>query len=184
MNKIINWCRGVNNWFIYVISYKENKENDLINDKKIIEKNKQIEKLKKEIENYKNYENEKINIIKLREKDIKKLSTKIHEYKSQLKEITEKLLHEQEENMQLNKKLETKEHERRTSAGAVGAKQKKINRLKKEIEELNKQHTLEILSKNATIEYLKKHRRAPTKEEVIAYELSLKEVEKRINNKQ
>lgn len=179
-DKIINWCRGVNNWFVYVASYKENKENDLISDKKLIEQNRKIDELKLEIEGYKHLENERINLIHLRENTIHELQKKYGELHRELKELTEKLNQEKAENTKLEKLLNEKEHQRRQKSSILGAKQGKINRLEKKIEELNNEHKLEILSKEATIEYLKRHRRAPDIEEIKAYEYQRKEVEKRM----
>ena len=171
---------GFRGWLNYIRDYKSNKDNDLINDNQIIRKNKEIEKLKKEIESYKYYENERINLIQLREKRIKELNQKYGELKKELKDAYEKLYEEQMSNAKLQEVIKEKEHQRRQNASVIGAKQGKINRLEKKMDDLKKQHELEILSKNATIEYLKKHRRAPSEEEIKAYDFQFKEVEKRM----
>jgi len=171
--QIINLYLGVSNWLKYVRSYKENKENDSISDHKIMEQRKKIEKLKKEIESYKYLENERINLLQLRENRIDELSKKYGEIKKNNKSLQECIWNMQEQ-------LQKKEHERRVNAATLGAKQKRINNLERIIKEMQERHNEEILSKDATIEYLKRHRRAPSVEEIKAYELQQKEVEKRI----
>lgn len=168
-DKIINWCRGVNNWFVYVASYKENKENDLISDKKLIEKNKKIEELKLEIAGYKKLENERINLIHLREKRIHELSKKYSELKEKNKKLQEMIFNQTKCIEELTKKIQNKEISRRKSAGAIGGYKVKINELKKELDR-----------KDRMIVFLKTNRRAPSMEEIKAYELQMKEVEKRM----
>lgn len=153
---------------------------DLEFDKQIAEKNNKIQELKKHISELKEAEKEQNRLFQLRETRIQEFSKKYGELRKELKSVYEQLYDEQISNAKLEEQLEEKEHQRRQKSSIIGAKQGKINRLEKKIEELNNEHKLEILSKNATIEYLKRHRRAPDIEEIKAYEYQRKEVEKRM----
>ena len=66
-------------------------------------------------------------------------------------------------------KIEEKEYQRRANATKIGAKQRKINNLEKELEKANMK-----------INWLQKNQKAPSKEEIMAYETRMKEVEKRL----
>ena len=168
------WFERVKNW----LNKEEN--NDLEHDYKIVEQRRKIDKLTKEIVENKKFEKERTHLLELREKRIHDLTESYTTLKNEIKNVNQALTEANEYIEKLEKKLEIKEHQRRQNASTIGAKQAKINRLEKKIQELNKKHELEILSKNATIEYLKRHRRAPDIEEIKAYEYQRKEVEKRM----
>ena len=67
--------------------------------------------------------------------------------------------------------LNAKEEQRRKAAGQVGGLKATITKLTKELERANQK-----------INWLKTNQKAPTKEEIIAYETRMKEVEKRIKD--
>lgn len=170
MNKIINWCRGVNNWLNYVRNYKENKDNDLIYDHKLIEKQREIDKQKVETAEYKYLVEERQKLIQLQEKRIQNLNKKITGLNLKKRELVECLAYAQIKMNMLEDKLAKKESSRRKNASAIGGLKAKINSLTKELEQAN-----------YTINYYRKSKK-PNVEEIKAYEYQRKEVEKRIKD--
>lgn len=170
MNKIINWCRGVNNWLNYVRNYKENKDNDLIYDHKLIERHKQIRALQEELARKECLEKERTDLMALREKRIQQLNKKITELNLQKRELVECLAYAQIKMNMLEDKLAKKESSRRKNASAIGGLKAKINSLTKELEQAN-----------YTINYYRKSKK-PNVEEIKAYEYQRKAVEKRIKD--
>lgn len=170
-NSVIKWCRGVNDWWNYVRSYKENKLNEEITDHRIVELYKKINKLEEEKKQYEYIAKEKDNLIQLRDKKVQSLSDKyssIIKRNNELREIIEINL---QKNDELNVKLQETEEARRKSAGSIGGLKAQINKLTKKLDEAN-----------YTINFYKTHRKSPSLEELKAYEYSRKEVEKRIKN--
>jgi len=92
------------------------------------------------------------------------------------------LIKEQQKTIDLTKQLEDKEHQRRQNASAIGGKQKKITNLEKKIKSLEERHNQELDMKDRTIEFYKNKVKAPTLEEIKAYENGDKEVLKRMKN--
>lgn len=166
------WLNEVGDWLNYVRNYKESKDNEDITDGTIVELNKKIKKLNKRIEQASYIAREKDNLNSLRERRIDALNNKISSYvkrNDELRSIVETLY---KENAELKEKVEQKELARRKNAGAIGGLKAKINELKQDLERANQKIT-----------WLKNNQKAPTKEEIIAYETRMKEVEKRIKNK-
>ena len=106
----------------------------------------------------------------LREKRIEATNNKLSEYIRRNDELRSMLKTTMDENKELQEKLDQKELARRKNAGAIGGLKAKINEL---TEKLNKA--------NYTIEYYRKSKK-PNIEEIKAYELGYKEVEKRQKN--
>ena len=155
-------------WLKYVKNYKENKDNDLIYDHKLIEKQREIDKQKVETAEYKYLVAERQKLIQLQEKRIQNLNKKITFLKKNAKELDECLAYFEIKTNMLEEKLNEKEQARRKIAGSLGGYKAKISQLQKELEKAN-----------YTINFYKTHQKSPTLEELKAYEYSRKEVERR-----
>jgi chromosome segregation ATPase len=162
---------GFRGWLKYIRDYKDNKDNDLIYDHKLITKCEQIRKLQEEIAKKEFLAKEKDNLIELREKRIDALNNKISNYVKRNDELRSIIETQYKEINDLKEKIEEKELSRRKSAGSVGGLKAKIN-------ELDEQ----LIKANYTINFYKTHQKSPTIEELKAYEYSRKEVEKRQKN--
>ena len=174
-----NNYKGFRGWINYIRDYKDNIDNDLVSEQKLIDANKQIRRLEERLKKTIDLSHEKDTLIQLREQRIEQLTTKISELKvdNNTKQNIIAILNEQLD--ELSTKYQEKEHQRRVNAVEIGHRQRKINKLEKEIEDLK----YEIEKKDHKINFLKASKHAPTKEEVEAYEMQMKEVEKRIKNK-
>ena len=64
------WLNGVGEWLNYVKNYKESKNNEDITDGTIVELNKKIKKLQKELKDREYIAKEKDNLLLLKEKRI------------------------------------------------------------------------------------------------------------------
>ena len=174
------WLNEVGDWLNYVKDYKESKSNEEITDGTIIELNKKIKKLQKDIKDREYIAKEKDNLLALKEKRIEALNNKISSYvkrNDELRSIIETQYKENAElrrnlgttmkaNNELQEKLRITEKARRKNAGAIGGLKAKINELKTDLERANQKIT-----------WLKTNQKAPTKEEIIAYETRMKEVD-------
>ena len=166
------WLNGVGDWLNYVRNYKESKDNEDITDGTIVELNKKIKRLNKRIEQASYIAREKDNLISLRERRIDALNNKISSYVRRNDELRSIVETQYKENEKLQEKVKEKELARRKNAGAIGGLKAKINELKQDLERANQKIT-----------WLKTNQKAPTKEEIIAYETMMKEVEKRQKQK-
>ncbi len=166
------WLNGVGDWLNYVRNYKESKDNEDITDGTIVELNKKIKRLNKRIEQASYIAREKDNLISLRERRIDALNNKISSYVRRNDELRSIVETQYKENELLQEKLKEKELARRKNAGAIGGLKAKINELKTDLERANQK-----------IIWLKNNQKAPTKEEIIAYETRMKEVQKRNKEK-
>lgn len=161
-----NLSLNIRDYFIWVFNYKklseewkrENEQN-VLNE---IHSNRKIEKLNQERDLI---QKEKDNLIKLREK-------RIHDLNSQVGNLKRNLSLKEKECLDLQNKLEEKEKTRKSLASKLGGIQGTIKHLEKELQMANDK-----------IEFLKSSRRAPTKDEILAYEYSQKEVLKRQNER-
>ena len=159
----LNYCR--------IKNYKENKQNDLESDHRLIECQKKIEKLEKEKSQHEFIEKERENLALLRERRIQALSDKLSSTIKRNKELRQVIQSNSEKIDTLNVKLQETEEARRKSAGSIGGLKAQINKLTKKLDEAN-----------YTINFYKTHRKSPSLEELKAYEYSRKEVERRIKN--
>lgn len=166
------WYIGVCDWLNYVKNYKESKNNEDITDGTIVELNKKIKKLNKRIEQASYIAREKDNLISLRERRIDALNNKIASYVRRNDELRSIVETQYKENEKLQEQVKEKELARRKNAGAIGGLKAKINELKQDLERANQKIT-----------WLKTNQKAPTKEEILAYEMRMKEVEKRQKGK-
>ena len=159
-------------WVRYVRDFKDNKDNDLIYDQNIVAKQKEIDELKNSIENREYIAKSKDELIALQEKRIGVLTSELSSTKKRNNELrnTISMLYRQNEDLQIE--VEKKELLRRKKAGQIGGYTKEINKLRQELERANQK-----------IHWLKTNQKAPTKEEIIAYEMRMKEVEKRQKQK-
>lgn len=160
---------GFKGWVRYVRDYKSNIKNSHQYEEYIDETSKLREQLKQEIENKKLIGQEKDNLLKLREEKIQILSNELCRAKKEIKkQITEKEIYidEYERTQYL---LDEKEKARRKYAGSIGGLKAKISVLKKDLARANQK-----------INWLSNNQKAPTKEEILAYELQMKEVEKKL----
>lgn len=140
---------------------------------KLAEENEEIANLISELKNLK----EKLS------STIKENNSKIDNLTLQLDTKDKLLIKESKKNIELLNKLKEKDNKRIASVGTISSKQKKIDNLEKKINELIEKHKQELKKKDRAIEFLKTHRRAPSEEEIKAYDFQFKEVEKRIKEK-
>ena len=166
------WYVGVCDWLNYVRNYKEAKSNEEITDAEKVEQNKKIKKLQKELKDREYIAKEKDNLLALKEKRIEAMGNKISSYAKRNDELRSVLNITMEENDKLKALVKEKEKARRRNAGAIGGLKAKINELKQDLERANQKIT-----------WLKTNQKAPTKEEILAYEMRMKEVEKRQKQK-
>ena len=161
---------GFRGWLNYIKDYKDNK--DLLGENlREKELNDKINELNDEIEKLLYIGKEKENLIALREKRIEALNNKISSYVKRNDELRSVIETMSNENEAIKEQLETKELARRKNAGAIGGLKAKISVLKKDLARANQK-----------INWLCNNQKAPTKEEILAYELQMKEVEKRQKN--
>lgn len=167
-----NGYRGFIGWFRYVRDYKNNLENESIYEGNMVELQKKINKLEKkynqEILSRKLIEQEKNNLLQLRNDKIDILSSSLTQAKidNNTKQNVINILNEQlddaEETIK-NKILIIKELNMRYARC-----QRKIQKLEKDAQK--NEHR---------INFLKSCKDAPSKEKVLAYEKCMREVERR-----
>ena len=164
---------GFRGWLNYVRDYKDNKDNDLICEQRLIEANNKVDELEKIIDNLKTLLKEKDTLITLRNKRIETTNQKCSDLIRRNDELRNNLETSGKEIKELSLKLNEKELARRKNAGAIGGLKARINELK-----------LALDKANHKINFLENSRHAPSKEEILAYETRMKEVEKRQRGKQ
>jgi chromosome segregation ATPase len=147
----------------YIRDYKDNKD---LSGENLKEK-----ELQDRIDKLTTNSKEKDNLLALRNQRIDVLNQEITDLKQRNDELRRNLNTTMKENDKLQEKVEEKEKARRKNAGAIGGLKAKINELKQDLERANQKIT-----------WLKTNQKAPTKEEIIAYETRQKEVEKRQKN--
>lgn len=174
-----NNYKGFRGWLNYIRDYKDNVDNDLISEQRLIDANKEIEKLNNKIKDLEFIGKVNDELIKKQDGRIQELNKKYSSLRKGENEKFKEIEELQQFINQLTNDLEETEYRRRVNATEIGHKQRKINKLEKEKEELK----LEIAKKDHMINFLKSSKHAPTKEEIIAYETQMKEVEKRQKNK-
>lgn len=161
-----NLSLNIRDYFIWVFNYKKLKEEwqkeSLQNDCDLIESQNKIKKINNDRELI---QQEKDKLIKLRDDRIGELNKCVGKLKRKMSVI-------EEENNKLKADIKLKEESRHSSASKVGALQKNINRLEKELKLANDK-----------IEFLKNNRKSPSLEELKAYEYSRREVLKRQNER-
>ena len=166
------WYDGVCDWLNYVRNYKESKNNEDITDGTIVELNKKIAKLKNEKKQLSYIGKEKDSLLELKEKRIEAMGNKISNYAKRNDELRSIIETQYKENEKLKQKLDQKELARRRNAGAIGGYKAKINELEEQ-----------LMKAEHTINFYKTHQKSPTLEEIKAYELGHREVEKRLRQK-
>lgn len=151
---------GFRGWLNYIRDYNDNKD--------LLGENTLEKELREEIEKLKANSKEKDNLLVLRNKRIDSCNEEIIDLKRRNDEIRRNMQEMGKENKKLQEKLQEKEKARRKNAGAIGGLKAENNKLKQDLERANQKIT-----------WLKTNQKAPTKEEIIAYETRMKEVEKR-----
>ena len=154
---------GFRGWLNYIRDYNDNKD--------LLGENTLEKELREEIEKLKANSKEKDNLLVLRNKRIDSCNEEIIDLKRCNDEIRRNMQEMGKESKKLQEKLQEKEKARRKNAGAIGGLKAKINELTKDLERANQKIT-----------WLKTNQKAPTKEEIIAYETRQREVEKRQKN--
>jgi len=159
---------GFRGWLNYIRDYNDNKDftNENLREKELNDK---INELNDEIEKSSYIAREKDNLIALKDKRIEAMGNKISSYakrNDELRSVVETL---SKENDVINEQLKIKELARRKTAGQVGGLKAKISVLKKDLARANQK-----------INWLSNNQKAPTKEEILAYELQMKKVEKKL----
>lgn len=155
----------------------------------------------KTIADYETTITKKKNKLQEESEEISKLNTKIKEYKTKLSDTIKEnnatidglniqletksnlLIKESKKNIELEKKLKEKESKRIASEGTISSKKKKITNLENEIKELEEKHKKELMVKDNAIKFWKEKCKQPDVEELKAYDLQFKEVEKRIKER-
>ena len=155
---------GFRGWLNYIRDYNDNKD--------LLGENTLEKELREEIEKLKANSKEKDNLLVLRNKRIDSCNEEIINLKRRNNELRKAMQEFGKENKKLQEKVQEKETARRKNAGAIGGLKAKINELKLDLERANQKIT-----------WLKTNQKAPTKEEIIAYETRMKEVEKRQKEK-
>jgi chromosome segregation ATPase len=155
---------GFRGWLNYIRDYKDNKD--------LLGENLKEKELQDTIEKLTTNSKEKDNLLALRNQRIDVLNQEITDLKQRNDELRRNLNTTMKENEKLQEKVKEKEKARRKNAGAIGGLKAKINELTKDLERANQKIT-----------WLKTNQKAPTKEEIIAYETRMKEVEKRQKEK-
>ena len=155
---------GFRGWLNYIRDYNDNKD--------LLGENTLEKELREEIEKLKANSKEKDNLLVLRNKRIDSCNEEIIDLKRRNDEIRRNMQEMGKESKKLQEKLQEKEKARRKNAGAIGGLKAENNKLKQDLERANQKIT-----------WLKTNQKAPTKEEIIAYETRQKEVEKRQKNK-
>ena len=166
-------------WVKYVREFKDNKDNDLIYDNNMIAKQKEIEELKKTMDNRAEIAKSKDGLIELLDKRISLLGTELSSTKKRNSELRNTISMLYRQNQDLQSKVDEKELLRRKKAGAIGGLKATITKYENKIAKLEK----ELERANQKITWLKNNQKAPTKEEILAYEMRMKEVEKRQHEK-
>lgn len=174
-----NNYKGFRGWLNYIRDYKDNVDNDLISQQRLIDANKEIEKLKKNIEIQEFTQKAATELLEKQDARIQRLNGKCGGLKREnngLLEVATKLNNDYIEAVDVieEKKLIIKQLNMK-----YAQTQRKMKKLTKEIESLNH----ELAKKDHKINFLQSSKHAPSKEEIEAYELQMKEVEKRQKNK-
>lgn len=152
---------GFRGWLNYIRDYKDNK--DLFGDD-LVEN-----ELREEISKLKANSIEKDKLLALRNNRIDALGEELINERKRCNELRSNLQSYGKEVDKLKEKLEKTELARRKNVGAIGGLKAENNKLKQDLERANQKIT-----------WLKTNQKAPTKEEIIAYETRQKEVEKRL----
>ena len=180
-------------YLIYkVLDRKNNNEKKDLYDE-IHARDMKIKQYEKTIKNKKENITEDVNTIETLRNEIERLNKELSTEKKDNKtkydtlkieyEIKNNLLiKEQKKTLDLQQQLKEKEYQRRANATRIGAKQRRINNLEKNIKSLEERHKQEIDMKERTINYYRNNRKSPTIEEIKAYENGDKEVLKRIKD--
>lgn len=166
-------------WVKYVREFKDNKDNDTIYDNNIIAKQKEIDDLKKTIDNRAEIAKAKDGLIELLDKRTSVLGSELSNTKKRNNELRKTISILYRQNQELQNKVVEKELLRRKKAGAIGGLKATITKHENKIAKLEK----ELERANQKINWLKTNQKAPTKEEILAYEMRMKEVEKRQKQK-
>ena len=171
MKKITKLYLEFRDWLNYVRSYKENMQNDLIMDHRLIEYKEQVDKLTKEKKEQEYIAKEQSNLVLLRDKRVQSLSDKYSSIVKRNNELRNTVQTLSNKISELNALILEKEEARRKNAGAIGGLKAQVNNLTKKLDQAN-----------YTINFYKSHQKSPTLEELKAYEYSRKEVERRQKN--
>ena len=100
------WYIGVCDWLNYVKNYKESKNVEEITDGTIVELNKKVKNLQKELKDRDYIAKEKDNLLALKEKRIEAMGNKISGYAKRNDELRSVLNITMEENDKLKEEIE------------------------------------------------------------------------------
>lgn len=155
---------GFRGWLNYIRDYKDNKN--------LLGENLKEKELNDRIDQLRGLAKEQSDLLVLRNNRIDNCNQEIIDLRKRNDELRRNLGTTMKANNELQEKLRITEKARRKNAGAIGGLTAKINELKQDLERANQKIT-----------WLKTNQKAPTKEEIIAYETRMKEVEKRQKEK-
>ena len=174
---------GVSGWIRYLRDYKSNKQNIEIIENESVEADRKVRKLGKKLNNQvinnTLLEQEKDNLMELLNKRIDVLGNELTNTKKRNNELRNTIAILYRQNEDYEKQLEKTELLRRKVAGKVGGLKATITKHENKIAKLEK----DLERANQKITWLKTNQKAPTKEEIIAYETRQREVEKRQKGK-
>ena len=151
-------------WLDYVKDCKKNMEKVTTYEDTIKGLNETIDTLKRNLETEIMISKEKDESIKLLDNRIQIANQRYSYLKKEEKENSKKI-------QTLEKLVIKKEHQRRINASAMGGLKKQINSLEDSLERAN-----------LKINWLQNNQKAPSKEEILAYDFQFKEVERRQKN--
>lgn len=155
---------GFRGWLNYIRDYKDNKN--------LLGENLKEKELNDRIDQLRGLTKEQSDLLVLRNNRIDNCNQEITDLRKRNDELRRNLGTTMKANNELQEKVKEKEKARRKNAGAIGGLKAKINELKQDLERANQKIT-----------WLKTNQKAPSKEEIIAYETRMKEVEKRQKQK-
>ena len=160
------------NWVKYVREYKDNKENDLVSANQLRDANLTIERLVNELKQKDTLAQEKEELLNKRNNRVSLLTDKLRDEKIINKMHIESIAELTEEIDNLENSLKDKISIIKKLNMKYAQKQRKTQKLEKELQKMEHK-----------INFLEHSKHAPTKEEIIAYETMMKEVEKRQKQK-
>lgn len=169
---------GFRNWVHYVLDYKENTKYCEIKEEESTMYSKKLNTLEKKLKQANYLEKEKDELIAILNKRINALGNELSITKKRNNELRNIVAILYEQNETLETKIEDRELLRRKAAGKVGGLKATITKQDNEIKNLH----MEISKLEMKINWLKHNQKAPTKEEILAYEKQMKEVEKRLKD--
>ena len=170
-----NNYEGFRGWINYIRDYKDNIDNDLISEQKLIDANKEIEKLKDDVKMYKHLLQEENKMVENLDARIQIRNSQYSGLMKERKTLQDSFNLIQEDNSKLEYIIDEKNKTIKQLNMKYAQSQRRIKKLNSELEK----YIHELAKKDHKINFLQSSKHAPTKEEIIAYETQMKAVEKK-----